>query len=118
MATSKKGSKKSTAKKSSKKSTAKNVVETTGRKKKKKIMGGDPIIITGGSIYVDFYPPFDDENTTTKLGPRKKVKQVKAPVSSMMITGVEVTDAKGNILSSYTLPTDLDGKCIIYINGR
>lgn len=104
-----------TSKKSSKKSTAKKGTETTGRKKK--TTGGDPIIITGGSIYVTFNPAFDDE-ATTKIAPKKKVKKVKAPTSSMTITGVVITDEKGNPLSSYTLPTDLNGKCVIYIKAQ
>lgn len=106
MATSKKGSKKSRGKK----------VHRT-RRKKTTLGGGDPIIITGGSMSVLFNPAFNDENTMKSATP-VRVKGVSNPNSKMTITGVDVTDLKGNLLLSYSLPDELEGKCVIYITAQ
>lgn len=87
------------------------------RRKKTTIGGGDPIVITGGSMSVTFNPPFNDENTN-RSATAVRVKGANNPNTKMTITGVDVTDLKGNLLLSYSLPDELEGKCVIYITAQ
>lgn len=106
MATSKKAAKKEAAKKSDK-----------IHRRKKGIQTGDPIIITGGSMMVEFDPDFDDDDAAPSMG-HKKIKKISHPVSTRQIKGLEVTDRSGNLLLSYRLPASLNGRCKIFIKDR
>jgi hypothetical protein len=95
---------------------------TTPRGGKKKLTkGGDsdalsgseetPVTMSGGSIIVEFNPPFDDDSN-----PGKKVK--KAKQSGMRFTRVVIRRG-GQILNEYPQPgLELGKGCIIEIKGQ
>jgi hypothetical protein len=68
-----------------------------------------PVIIKGGSIEVEFPAvDFDDGDNHTK------VKRAKHPHDTKILR-IEVQDYQKKPIHSYTLPTNLNGKCLIYI---
>jgi hypothetical protein len=82
----------------------------------KAMVGQEPIIITGGSMYVAFDPPFTNDTSSSESYGR--VGEATNPMSAMKITGLEVQDIKGNLLLSYKLPEELRGECVIIVVGE
>ena len=107
MATPAKGKKKPAKKGSSK----------TPSKGGKAMVVGDPIIITGGSIMVDFNPDFDDDDAAPSPG-HKKIRRIRHPIVARKIRGLEVRDGSGNLILAYVLPSELNGECEIRIQAR
>jgi hypothetical protein len=67
-----------------------------------------PVIIKGGSMEVEFFPDFDDDDN------KKKVKKVKHPHDTKIVK-VVIEDYHKNELNSYRIPPELHGKCLIFI---
>jgi hypothetical protein len=104
-------------KRSTKKSGSK-AAKGGAKKGKNQLFGGSPIIVTGGSMSVEFNPKFKDSDGLPSLG-HKKVKRVDHPDDDRLITAVVVTDRSNPPveLHRYTIPANLNGQCRIVIES-
>ena len=111
---------KSSSKKSSKKAAkgrAKGVAKGGSKGRKKLMTGGSPIIVTGGSMAVEFNPEFKDADGLPSFG-HKKIKKVNHP-QNRKIVAVVVTDRSTPPveLHRYAIPARLNGRCRVVIES-